>query len=143
MNSKTVQKSTKKWKKYKQTVDYYDLPLYHSRIAVVNNPDPQKISKQFGISKEQLEKDWEEGGTYGLSYGGGKDKKTGDYLQLILIFPHPDNLMLVNTCAHEALHAAQDILYDRGMKLCDDTHEAYAYLVGWIAMCIYKTATKK
>ena len=143
MNSKTVQKSTKRWKKYKQTVDYYDLPLYHSRIAVVNNPDPQKISKQFGISKEQIEKDWEGCGTYGLSYGGGKDKKTGDYLQLILIFPHPDNLMLVNTCAHEALHAAQDILCDRGIKLCDDTHEAYAYLVGWIAMCIYKTATKK
>lgn len=51
--------------------------------------------------------------------------------------------MLVNTCAHEALHAAQDILSDKGMRLCNDTHEPYAYMVGWIAMCIYKTATKK
>lgn len=135
-------KKQTKAKKYKQIIDYYSIPLYNCKIVVIKNPDPEKISKRFDIQKERIEDDWKEG-IYGCSYGGGRDKKTGEYVQLILIYPHENTLQLVNTCSHEALHATEDILHWKGMKLCNETHEPYAYMVGYITEQIYKTATKK
>jgi len=50
----------------------------------------------------------------------------------------------INTCAHEALHACMSIYSKIGEDVYkNDSNELFAYLVGWIAECIYKTWTKK
>jgi hypothetical protein len=38
-----------------------------------------------------------------------------------------------NTCAHESVHAAYQILHLVGIPVDFDNHEALAYLVGWVA----------
>lgn len=50
---------------------------------------------------------------------------------------------LVNTCAHEALHVCMRIYSKIGERVYqDDSNELFAYLLGWVAECIYKTLTK-
>ena len=51
----------------------------------------------------------------------------------------------VNTYAHEAAHAAMDIFKYIGATISSytDDQEAFAYLIGYIAECIYKTVNKK
>lgn len=62
---------------------------------------------------------------------------------LVVIPRKHSSLEMINTAAHEALHCAGDQLMFRGMNLTEDTHEAYAYLIGWLTECIYKTGMKK
>jgi len=45
----------------------------------------------------------------------------------------------INTICHEALHVAVGVLTDCGMKMCDNSEEAYAYLIGWVAEQIEKS----
>lgn len=43
----------------------------------------------------------------------------------------------IETIAHEAFHAAQDMLtYIQQDFVYDGTNESWAYLIGWIALCI-------
>lgn len=50
---------------------------------------------------------------------------------------------LVNTCSHEATHAAMFICSRIGQDIDkDDVNEFLAYLIGWITECMYKTVTK-
>lgn len=63
-----------------------------------------------------------------MKAGKYKDKKSG----------------LINTAAHEALHACMGIYSKiREDVYKDDSNELFAYLIGWITECIYKTWTKK
>lgn len=51
---------------------------------------------------------------------------------------------LINTCAHEALHVCMEIYTKIGEKVfVQDSNELFAYLIGWVTECIYKTWTKK
>ena len=51
---------------------------------------------------------------------------------------------LINTAAHEALHVCMDIYSKIGEKIFEqDSNELFAYLIGWVTECIYKTWTKK
>lgn len=51
---------------------------------------------------------------------------------------------LINTAAHEALHVCMDIYSKIGEKVFEqDSNELFAYLIGWVTECIYKTWTKK
>lgn len=50
----------------------------------------------------------------------------------------------INTCAHEALHVCMFIYSKIGEDVYkDDSNELFAYLIGWVTECIYKTWTKK
>ena len=44
-----------------------------------------------------------------------------------------------STCAHEAFHVADEILKQCDTTLTDSNKETYAYMVGWAAVCIFKT----
>lgn len=44
--------------------------------------------------------------------------------------------------AHEALHATAFILEDSGINFCEETEEAYAYLLGYIVGEIHKLTNK-
>ena len=50
---------------------------------------------------------------------------------------------LINTISHESYHIIFDLIADKGDKLVDDNQEAAAYLLGWVAECIYKTVKKQ
>lgn len=50
---------------------------------------------------------------------------------------------LVDSCAHEALHAALDIYEYVGQKVDNRNNEDLAYFIGWIAARIYRTVTRK
>lgn len=53
-------------------------------------------------------------------------------------------LDLINTAAHEALHASMDIYaYIREDVIPDSSNEALAYFVGWLTQCIYNSWTRK
>ena len=53
-------------------------------------------------------------------------------------------LDLINTAAHEALHVCMEIYSYIGEDVFkNDSNELFAYLIGWITECIYKTWTKK
>jgi hypothetical protein len=50
---------------------------------------------------------------------------------------------LINTCAHEALHVCMRIYSKIGEEVFkDDSNELFAYLLGWVTECIYRTWTK-
>lgn len=51
---------------------------------------------------------------------------------------------LVNTAAHEALHVCMNIYSKIEEDVYkNDSNELFAYLIGWVTECIYKTWTKK
>lgn len=47
----------------------------------------------------------------------------------------------MGTIAHEAFHLTCEILHKSGVKLTDDSEEAFAYLLGFITHGIYKEMT--
>ena len=79
----------------------------------------------------------------------GYDRKT-DKAVIIVKYNHDSKIKgidkkvdLINTCAHEALHVCMKIYSKIGEKVYqDDSNELFAYLLGWVAECIYKTLTK-
>jgi hypothetical protein len=44
--------------------------------------------------------------------------------------------------AHEVMHAVHEILTTIGMKLSNDSEEAYAYLTGWLIDKVYKVVSE-
>ena len=79
----------------------------------------------------------------------GYDKKTGKAIILVKYY-HPNivtnidkKLDLINTCAHEALHVCMTIYSKIGEDVYkNDSNELFAYLIGWVTECIYKTVSK-
>ena len=55
----------------------------------------------------------------------------------LVISPDAD----INTICHESFHIANGILDDAGMKLCDNSEEAYAYLIGWVSEIVHNELT--
>ena len=50
---------------------------------------------------------------------------------------------MINTYAHEACHVVLDTYEFIGEQPCTEHQEVFAYQVGWVAECIYKTLAKK
>ena len=78
-------------------------------------------------------------------------KRISDDKYVILIkYNHPTMVKgidkeadLVSTCAHEATHAALDIFEYIEEIPCTQHQETLAYLIEYVAACIYKTLRKK
>lgn len=97
--------------------------------------------KKLFIKDEYMNKITEEGYNDIIFHFNNEDDYTAKTLQLnngnILIhfkhlhFPN-SNGYIVNTIAHESLHAVEMVLNRIGMKLNSKTDEAYCYLLGWI-----------
>lgn len=52
-------------------------------------------------------------------------------------------LDLINTCSHEAVHVVLDTYDYIGTHVSTSEQETFAYQIGWVTECIYKTLTKK
>lgn len=64
---------------------------------------------------------------------------------IIIKYNHPDRCKdidkkvdLINTCAHEATHAAISIFTEIGTEFNENTSEPIAYFIGWLTQEIYK-----
>lgn len=80
-----------------------------------------------------------------------KRKSDGRYISLVK-FNHPSSYLntqteiqadMVNTYAHEACHVVLDTYEFIEEQPCTQHQEVFAYQVGWVAECIYRTLSKK
>ena len=125
-------------KKKKCKIDTYPVDLYGVDVIVVQNPSFSMLSKRYNIEEEDISQKAD-----ATTVSGLYNLKTRRPVVMIVMKRWNDKYDLVNTCAHEALHAATDILIYRGITLNHDTSEAYTYLAGWLTECVYKSVTKK
>lgn len=68
-----------------------------------------------------------------------KLKENGKYGHLVYI----QSRLSVGDIAHEAVHVATELFSEIGSFHTADNQEPFAYLVGWVADCIYQVATGK
>ena len=132
--------------KNKQIIDKYTEPIFSSgTIYVIKNADIDYLAKRFYYDggkpnelKESLEdviKHYE-----GATYFSVLEKKTEKYAILIILNPGDKyKPSIVNTMAHESLHAAFRMMDHNALELDKSTNELFANLVGWITECCYKT----
>lgn len=127
--------------KKKCIIDKYST-VYCYDVFVVVNSDKEALNKRFtwGENKEFYDPKYEDRVAYTCS--NVTDIENNKYCFVIIINSFRDDSDLANTAAHEATHAAHDILSECNIKLTEDTEEAYAYLVGYISECVFKTAKK-
>lgn len=68
-----------------------------------------------------------------------KLKENGKYGHLVYI----QSRLSVGDIAHEAVHVATELFSEIGSFHTADNQEPFAYLVGWVADCIYQVVTGK
>lgn len=123
-------------------IDKYST-VYCFDVYVVLYPDKDLIDKQFEWRENGssiLEDKYDTYSAYTVS--GAWDKVEKKDCVIIVINTLKDDNDNINTFAHESLHATMDILSTCGVKYSEDSCEAYAYLMGYITECVYRTAKK-
>ena len=103
------------------------IPIYGRELRVVISKNIQTGLKQLGL--EAFEGEEVEASVV----------EDPDGVINLVIQPDAD----INTICHESFHIANGILDDAGMKLCDNSEEAYAYLIGWVAEKVQKELNGK
>ena len=123
-------------------VDKYST-VYSYDVYVVNNPNKDVLNKMFrweGKDGDFYNPDYEDRVAFTCS--NATDVQNNRYCFVVVINSYISDADLVNTCSHEATHVAHDMLSECKIKLSEETEEVYAYLVGYVAECIYTTAKK-
>lgn len=133
---------SKKKQYYKSTLDVYTQPIYviHDVVVIITSD----VSKLKYPIEDEAPLNWvkEDEGTPGMTFWKVKYKNRS----CVCIVICPPNIAeddnIDNISAHEALHAAYDILNWNDIQLAPATNEAYAYMVGWINQCIKNSYNK-
>lgn len=124
-----IVKSTKKL----QTFTWPD-ELYDTTVVLLRGKGDEAVAyldKTFGDMRDEL-------GTFtgAKTVWIERDKGTA----IALWFPswwHADDAQYLSVLAHECFHAAEFVLRARGMKLTDESDEAYAYYIAWMFRNVY------
>lgn len=128
--------------KKKFIIDKYNT-VYCFDIYVIGNPNKENIDKLFEWAEDHTSiYDDKYNSFEAYTSSGVWDKQAKKECIVITLNTLKDEYDNINTYAHEALHAAMDILTSCNVKYSSDSAEAYAYLVGYITECVYKTAKK-
>lgn len=135
-NSKTKKKSI---------IDIYPT-IYDVDIVVANKYTTiAQINKRYMTVQE---KDFEDLDASAFTQCG-YDRKTNRAIILVkccndeIVKGIDKKVDLINTCAHEALHVCMKIYSKIGEDVYkNDSNELFAYLLGWVTECIYRTLTK-
>lgn len=106
---------------------YYDSQIYP--VGLVLSRTEEEINRHYnGADGKPVEKSEGIATTYRLA------RKTGTYYAVGIVFREKPT---VQTIAHEAFHAAHNIMMRIGEDFVyESVNEAWAYLIGWVAMCI-------
>lgn len=130
-------------KKEKKTIDTYDPIIYPRKLVVTKNVTLQDLRKRFTSRSGHTLSDLYDPEGYTYTYYA-KDIKTGENIVLVNMgYKQKDVSEYIDDIAHEAEHVKCSIFDDIGLPNTVDSQEADAYLVGWVAKCIYKTLIKK
>jgi hypothetical protein len=142
-------KTNKNSKTNKSIIDVYPT-IYGVDLVVANRYTTiEQINKSYCTVDHEDLIDTDAAGYTAYTEAFLCDKKTNKPCILVRYMQHPKyakdkKLELINTAAHEALHACMDIYSKIGEDVYkNDSNELFAYLIGWITECIYKTWTKK
>lgn len=128
--------------KKKCIIDRYNT-VYTFDLYVIVNPNQEAIDERFCFKKDETSITDDEWANYtAYTCAGVWDKEKNKECIVVVINKLQDEEQDVNTFAHEAFHVAATILDSCNISLTEDTNEAYAYLVGYAAECMYKTAKK-
>lgn len=138
-----VRKNTKNTKK-KLIIDKYNPQIYPRKLWVCKNAKLEDIQKRFKLrSNKEIDDEWDpQEGVYTLFV---EEKATGELGCLVNFadFAFDKRNAFINAICHEAEHTKNSIFYDIHHESDPKSDEVDAYLVGWIAQCIYDTMTKK
>lgn len=114
-------------------------PYRGSMYLSVNQTDEDALRcmQEYHLSKEQFEKSfghWKNGENVGATT---LQSESGNaFLRIRWIQDLNDHGLI----AHEALHVISCILSSRGLPLCDESEEAWAYLLAHVVDEIYAAA---
>lgn len=135
MNSKKIRK--------KCIIDKYTQPIYiPNNIYVCKNYTKKDLDKLFEFTDHSSIYLEDDSNIASVCYGVVDKKNDIQCIVVLLNISYGKEYKEINTIAHEAFHVAYRLLETCGAPLDDSTNECYAYLVGWAAECIYKTAIK-
>ena len=120
-------------------IHVFDPVIYPVKLYIYTNPTNTSLKNDFCIWNEEECSEYEDGPTKASVL---KDivslKSNGEYGILISIF---NKKLSISDIAHESTHAARIIWEWLGEDVSGV--ESDAYLVGWIAKCIYEVIKNK
>jgi len=119
----------------RHTLDIYGVDLH----LATTEREWKKLRKRLAYITEQPD-------SAGHTHFAIWHPNNGDPATPVVTFwirPHTDPAELVNTCAHEAVHAASQILTWTGHDIRGDegTDEPHAYLTGWLTHWLWTHTT--
>lgn len=127
-------------------LDKHTQPIYVPKnLYVCVNPNFDKLNKTFNLSKfGDIEEEFN--GCNGITYYLIKNLSDDKLCMLVILnvesLSKYDDDQAINTIAHEAFHVTNEMLNYCGVEFNAHGNESYAYLIGWVAQCIYKTYVK-
>lgn len=132
--------------KNKMILDKYTQPIYIPKdLYVCVNPNFNKLNKIFNLSKFEDASDQFDS-CNGVTYYLIKNLSDNKLCMLVILniesLSKYEDDQAINTIAHEAFHVTNETLNYCGVEFSNHGNESYAYLIGWIAQCIYKTYVK-
>lgn len=139
-------KTNRNSKTNKSIIDVYKT-FYNVDLVVVNKYTTTKQLNKVYCNVEH--NDFEDDGCSIAYTEKGYNRKTDKPVIIVRymgqsVWAEDQKLDLINTAAHEALHACMYIYSKIGENVYkDDSNELFAYLIGWVTECIYKTWTRK
>lgn len=133
-------------------IDEYPTPFCCKYFCIVINPDMEVLNKRFYFlkddkdDKDDKEKPFlnvEDYNYDSLTLINVRDREhNGNSTIVVVYFNSKDREDLVNTVAHEAFHVVSALMTAANIPMSEDTEECYAYNVGYIAECYWKTLNK-
>ena len=133
-------------KKQKERIDFYPTMCTRDLVVVTGGVSLEKLKKRFSYSTGE-EMDNFNPDDYHALCASCKDKKTGKPVELIYLIrvgnEITDQAEVADVIAHEAVHAALDLYGHMEAWVDINNQEPFAYLVGYIVSCVYKTYLKK
>jgi hypothetical protein len=110
-------------------IDVYDVKVY---VLIGYSPsDIRKFTNNEDIIDAMPDNDKDS-----VTIGVGGDSR--DIIVFISKLHSSDELLFINTVAHESYHIASELLFDIGYSFCNnDSNEPAAWLIGYITEAIY------
>jgi len=114
--------------------------IYPRKLWVVKGLNKKDLNNTFAYRNgSEIEFEYENGNeSLATVFPNVILKDNGKYGYLVFI--HSSNIS-VGAIAHEAVHVATELFSEIGAIHTKDNQEPFAYLVGWIADCIYQVKT--
>ena len=133
----SAKKTTKRTK-----IDEYDPLIYPRKIWVsVYNGNMKPYTNKFCYRDGYELVSMEDGSGCDARTYNVIEKDTGKFGHLVLINSEilKNKLSLVDIIAHESEHVKINIFRDINLYTSEESQEADAYMIGFIAKCIWKT----